>query len=86
MNVLVDHGTEQQPFRDGAAVRAVDIEVVRKEFYASYPAEGDEKNKNNTRRHAFTRTMREAQAKELIAVRDIGAVTFVWLAKPEPRE
>ena len=50
MNVLVDHGTDQRPFLDGPTVRAVDIENVRKEFYASHPAEGTDKQKAAARR------------------------------------
>jgi hypothetical protein len=83
MNVLVDHGTEQRPFQDGPAVRAVDVEVVRKEFYASHPAEGNDKQKAAARRQAFNRAIQAAQNSGDIGVRDVGAITFVWLAKPE---
>jgi hypothetical protein len=83
MNVLVDHGTDQQPFPDGPSVRAVDVEIVRAEFYASYPAEGDAKQKAAARQKAFKRAVHDAQAKGLVGVRDIGAMTFIWLAKQE---
>jgi hypothetical protein len=60
---------------------------VRAEFYKSYPAEGDEGGKQDTRRKAFTRAIKDAQAKGLIGVRDIGpdiaAVTYVWPATPQ---
>ena len=80
MNVLVDHGTEQRPYPDGPAVRAVDIEVIRAEYYKGYPAEGDAKTKAAARQKAFRRAVLEAQQKGVIGVRDIGVVTFVWLA------
>jgi AAA domain len=81
MNVLVDHGTEQQPFVDGPVVRAVDLESIRPEFYRSYPAEGDEKAKQAIRQKAFRRAINTAQSSNLIGVRDINGVTFVWLAR-----
>ena len=83
MNVLADHGTDQRPFLDGPTVRAVDIENVRKEFYAGYPAEGTDKQKAAARRQAFNRSVRAAQNSGVIGIREVGAITFVWLAKPE---
>ena len=62
MNVLIDHGTDQRPFHDGPLVRAVDIDVVRSEFYKSYAAEGTDKQKAAARRQAFNRAINEAQA------------------------
>jgi hypothetical protein len=81
MSVLVDYGTEQRPFADGPAVPAVDIEIARAEFYKSHPAEGDDKAKRAARQKAFRRAIASAQAGGLIGVREIGAVTFVWLAR-----
>ena len=75
--------TDQRPFLDGPTVRAVDIENVRKEFYASHPAEGTDKQKAAARRQAFNRPIQAAQNSGVIGVRDVGAITFVWLAKPE---
>jgi hypothetical protein len=86
MNVLVDHGREQRPFADGPSVRAVDLEVVRQEFYRSYPAEGDQATKQAIRRKAFRRAVVAAQEQDLIGVRDVGAVTLVWLTKPRNEE
>ena len=42
--------------------RAVEIEIVRAEFYRSYPADGDAKQKQTARRQAFHRALRDAQA------------------------
>jgi hypothetical protein len=82
MNMLADCGSQQRPHSDGPAVRAVDQDLVRAEFYKSYPAEGDEAAKKDARQKAFRRALLDAQAKGLIGVRDIGTVTFVWLAAP----
>ncbi len=41
MNVLVDHGSNQRPFPDGPVVRAVDVDLVRREFCRSYVADGN---------------------------------------------
>jgi hypothetical protein len=82
MNVLVDQGTEMRPFLDGPMMRPVDLEILRAEFYKSYPADGDPKAKQEVRRKAFGRAIKDAQAKSLIGVRDIDARTYVWLVTP----
>lgn len=86
MTALIDHGADRQPLLDGPVVRAVHIETVRKEFYASYPAEGDAKQKAAARQKAFKRAVADAQAKGLIGVRDMGAETLLWLARQEAKE
>jgi hypothetical protein len=80
MNMIADCGSEQRPYADGPIVRAVDIETIRAEFYKAYPADGDAKAKQEVRRKAFGRTVKDAQARGLIGVREIGGTTFVWLA------
>jgi hypothetical protein len=82
MNMLADAGKDIRPFLDGPVVRAVDQEIVRAEFYKSYPADGDAKAKQNVRRKAFGRTLKDAQARGLIGIREVEAVTYVWLAAP----
>jgi hypothetical protein len=82
MTMLVDAGTEVTPFADGPTVRAVNIETVRGEFYKQYPADGDEKQKAETRRKAFGRAIKDAQAKHLVALREINNVQLIWLATP----
>ena len=83
MNVLVDHGKEQRPFADGPLVRAVDLEIVRQEFHRSYPAEGDAATRHAVRRKAFYRAIVSAQEQGLIGVREVDAVTMVWLINPQ---
>jgi hypothetical protein len=82
MNMIADCGSEQRPYADGPIVRAVDIETVRAEFYTAYPADGDAKAKQEVRRKAFGRTVKDAQARSLVGTRDIGGTTFVWLTTP----
>src|SRR5262249_26772632 len=82
MNMLANCGSEQRPYPDGPIVRAVVIEIVRTEFYKSYPATGDDETKKEARRKAFSRAIRDANDKRLIGSRDIGATTFVWFADP----
>jgi AAA domain len=82
MNIVAQCGSQQRPYPDGPVVRAVDLEIVRAEFYKSYPADGDERAKQETRKKAFQRAIKTAQEKGLTGIRDIGAVTYVWLATP----
>ena len=83
MTILADHGREHQPYADGPTVRACDLELVRHEFYRQHPADGDEKQKTETRRQAFYRAIKAAQEASLIAVRELNGVQLVWLVKPE---
>jgi hypothetical protein len=86
MAVLVESGTEQKPFPDGPTVRAVDVEIVRGEFYKSYLAEGDTPQaKQAARRQAFHRAFKEAQNRDLVGVRQTGDTTLVWLTH-SPRQ
>ena len=82
MNMLADCGFDERPFPNGPTVRVVKIDQIRAEFCKSYPADGDAASKAAARRQAFGRAIKEAQAKGLIGVRDIGEATYVWLAAP----
>jgi 8-oxo-dGTP pyrophosphatase MutT (NUDIX family) len=86
MNVLVDHGKETKPWAEGPTVRAVDIEIIRGQFYKGYPAaEGtDAKSKTAARRQAFHRAITDAKAANLIGTWEIGDITYVWLTDPTP--
>jgi hypothetical protein len=76
---LVDQGKMLQPFPDGPAVRAVDLGAVRAEFYRTYPADGDDKQKQETRKKAFQRAIRNVQERALVGIRTIDGLTHVWL-------
>jgi AAA domain len=80
MAMLVDCGKEVRPFADGPIVRAVDVEIVRREFYTSYMADGTEEQKAATRQKAFKRAVNDAQSRGLIGVRAVDGLTMVWLA------
>lgn len=83
MNVLAtDQATMQRPFADGPLVRAVDVEIVRGEFYRMQLAEGDAEAKQAAKQKAFRRAITEAQRRELVGLCEIGRTTFIWLAKP----
>jgi hypothetical protein len=82
MNLLADVGVDITPFIDGPTVRAVDIGIVRTEFYKRYAADGDTKQKADARRMAFNRAIKDATAKNLIVTRECGNVQYVWLANP----
>jgi hypothetical protein len=82
MTMLADHGTTTAPFADGPVVRAVDLELVRAEFCRQYVAEGTPRQKTDARRHAFNRAVKSAQAKALIAMREVDGTQLVWLTRP----
>jgi hypothetical protein len=86
MGLLTDCGKDVCPFPDGPMVRACDLDLVRGEFNKQYPAEGNNRQKTDVRRHAFQRAITGAQDRGLIAVREMGGIQLVWLAKPEGGE
>jgi hypothetical protein len=83
MTTLVDSAAIVRPFLDGPEVRACDLDLVRAEFYRQYPASGTENQKAETRRKAFYRSVKEAQARGVVASREVGGVQLVWLARRE---
>jgi hypothetical protein len=84
MAVLAKHGTEQFPVPDEPAVHAVNQEILRREFYLSYPTEGDAELKQDTRQKAFKRAVKDALNRELIGLREFpDGTTFVWLTQPD---
>jgi hypothetical protein len=60
-----------------------DRELIRVEFYKQYPADGDAKEKAVARRQAFNRTIKDAQNKSLVMVREINGTDLLWLTKKE---
>jgi hypothetical protein len=84
MNVLVDYGKEITPWPNGPTVRAVDLEMIRPEFYRSYPAAEaiDAKGKQGARQRAFHRGISDAKVANLIGSWEIEGMTFVWLIDP----
>jgi hypothetical protein len=67
-------------------VRGIDREIVRAEFYAQTPADGTKHQKQEQRRKRFNRALERACEKQLIGIREIGGVTYLWLQIQQPRE
>jgi hypothetical protein len=83
MTTLVDCGQNVRPFLDGPEVRACDMELVRREFYRQYPANGTDRQKADARRKAFSRSVTETTARGLVATREVDGVQLIWLATQE---
>ncbi len=81
VSALDDHGRVVSPYNDDFAVKAVDVERVREEFYRSIVADGDREQKQDTRRKAFKRAIEAARDRSLIGIREVSEVMYVWLAK-----
>jgi hypothetical protein len=80
MTTLVDCGHDTRPYPDGPTMRTVDVETVRREFYASYMADGTPEQKTATRQKAFKRAVSDAQERGLVGLRVVDGVTLIWLA------
>ncbi len=83
MAVLAERGKQIKPRDDERTVRAVDLEIVRQEFYKSHPAaaDSDADTRRKTREKAFKRAVEEAKDK-LIGSREIEGVVYVWFIDP----
>jgi hypothetical protein len=86
MAVLAEHGVDQPIARNGPVVRMVDQEIVREEFYAQTASDGTPEQKAELRRKQFNRVVDWAEAQELIGIREIKDVVFLWLSRPEPTQ
>jgi AAA domain/Bifunctional DNA primase/polymerase, N-terminal len=86
MGLLADCGREIRPWFDGPLVRALDLELVRGQFYKGYPAAEatDVGDKTSARRRAFARAIAEAEALGLIKTWEVDARVCVWLTVPTP--
>jgi hypothetical protein len=67
---------------DQVPPQAVDRELVREEFYARYPADGDKEQKAETRRKAFNRAITEAQKLKVLGLREgEDGVARIWVMR-----
>jgi hypothetical protein len=70
----------------GPTVKAVDLDHVRDVFYKIYVVNSDpgapEEQRQDSRKHAFSRCLEKAQALTLIAARVEGIRQVVWLVSP----
>jgi hypothetical protein len=67
-------------------VRGIDREIVRAEFYLTTPVDGTKHQKEEQRRKRFNRALERACEKQLIGVREIGTITYLWLQLAQPSE
>jgi AAA domain len=84
MTILAEQGVDLSIPPDGPTARMVDQELVRKDFYASTPAEGTPKQKRQFRYAQFKRAIDWAEQEQLIAIGEIDEVTYIWLTRPDP--
>src|SRR5262245_20824519 len=84
MAKLAEHGVVLELTTDGPTERGIDQELVREEFYQQTPADGTERQKQDFRRKRFARTINRAIEKRLIGMREIEAVTYLWLLPNQP--
>jgi hypothetical protein len=66
--------------------RAVDKEIVRKEFYSGYPADGDPETQLAARKKAFNRAVHDTQDEKLTGVLVDDGAQYLWLEGPEVME
>jgi hypothetical protein len=78
MKLLAEHGVELAPESGAPAVRMINQERVREEFYANTVADGDPKQKQNVKRQRFNRALVRAESQGLIGRRDIEGATYLW--------
>jgi hypothetical protein len=87
MAKLAEHGVELEELTSGdLMVRGIDQELVREEFYQQTPADGTQRKKQDFRRKRFTRAINRAIEKELIGMREIETITYLWLLPKQPSE
>ena len=67
-------------------VRGIDREIVREEFYARTAVDGTDHQKQEIRRKRFNRALERACEKQLVGIREIGAITYLWLQFVQPDE
>jgi hypothetical protein len=61
----------------------VDREIVRERFYAGTIADGTPEQRVESRRKQFNRAVDWAEDHDLIGVREIEGVTYLWLSRPD---
>jgi AAA domain len=83
---LAAHGEDFQEKVLSLPVRAVSLDLVRDEYYATYPAKGDTlEQRQDNKKHAFARAIAKAQELDLIRLREVasGGMTMVWWASAD---
>ena len=86
MTILAEQGVDLPRGPDGPAMRMVDQEIVRTEFYAHTSAEGTPKQKRQLRSLQFKRALGWAEDQQLIGIEEIDGVTYLRLSRPDREE
>ena len=83
MELLAYQGVELPIPPDGLTVWMIDREKVRERFYSRTPADGTPAQKGEFRRKRFNRAIGWAEDQQLIAIEEIGGVTYLRLTRHE---
>jgi hypothetical protein len=78
MTLLATAGEQIMPFADGPSVLAVKADYVRAEFYKQHASD-----QSGTKRKAFDRAISRAQERDLVGVREVSGVKWLWLPKQQ---
>jgi hypothetical protein len=81
MELLADRGVELPIPPDGPTAWMIDREAVRERFYSRTPADGTLAQKGEFRRKRFNRAIDWAEDQQLIAIEEIGGVTYLRLVR-----
>ena len=84
MAVLAKKGRPIQIAPDEPVRQAINLEILRTEFYAQLAEDGTPEQQQKARRQKFLRARARAQELGLIGLREIDAVVYVWLARIDP--
>jgi AAA domain len=83
MEILADQGVDLPIPPDGPAVRMVSQDAARAAFYVCTPAtEGTPKQQRDRRRAQFNSALERAEEAQLIGIKEIEGVTYLWLSRP----
>src|SRR5262249_39071861 len=84
MAKLAERGVELELTTGGAPMRGIDPELVAEEVYQQTPPDCTKRSKQSFRRKRFARSINRAIEKRLIGMREIGAITYLWLLSNQP--
>ena len=83
MELLADCGVELPIPPDGPTAWMIDREAVRERFYSRTPADGTLAQKGEFCRKRFNRAIDWAEDQQLIAIEEVGGVTYLRLTRHE---
>jgi hypothetical protein len=86
MELLADQGVALPILPGGPTARMIDQETVRERFYSRTSANGTPEQKVEFRRKRFNRAVDWVENQQLIAIEEIGGVTYLRLVRPESND